>query len=435
MSQCQAEVAAGTRRLVVPEAVPAEFTQWLHAAFAVRTGCRDATLVNRALVALSRLGAVLEAQRLVCASALTAVSLRPDTDLAATLGSGRRDAARTLQRAEVTQRAPDLGEALSAGAVTAGHVDELGGALQRLDTGQQDRLLEQLPHLVGVASRVTADQFGRRLRDLERTLREDQGEERFRQQCRAVRLTSWVGREDGMSYWRLVVDPATAIRLDGCIRRATEAMFHGGRVPEGAPQDPQQRYSFARAHAMIGLIQGPGSAGDDGSGNSGRTGRAEYVIVEDRRVPAGTEPVIDVGLEVDLPPSVLARLRADADRHTIVLDGPEIVSAPGRLDRGRESRLATAHQRRVLRAWYATCAADGCRTRFDHCTIHHVTWWRHGGGTDLANLVPLCSRHHHQVHADGWHAELGPGRQLRIRAPDGRITAGGPNRQAAIAGR
>ena len=27
--------------------------------------------------------------------------MRPDTDLAATLGSGRRDAARTLQRAEV----------------------------------------------------------------------------------------------------------------------------------------------------------------------------------------------------------------------------------------------------------------------------------------------------------------------------------------------
>jgi hypothetical protein len=186
---------------------------------------------------------------------------------------------------------------------------------------------------------------------------------------------------------------------------------------------------------MIGLIESAGPASGEASGRSARAGRAEYVIVEDRRVPAGTAPVIDVGLEVDLPPSALAELRAGATRYTIVLDGPEVVSAPGRLDRGRESRLATAHQRRVLRAWYATCAADGCSTRFDHCTIHHVTWWRNGGATDLGNLVPLCSRHHHQVHADGWHAELGAGRQLRIRAPDGRITAGRPNRQVAIDGR
>ncbi len=120
MSQGQAEDTADPRCLVVPDAVPAEFSQWLHAAFAVESGCRDATLVNRALVALSHLGAVLDAQRLVCASALTAVSLRPDTDLAATLRSGRRDAARTLQRAEVTQRAPDLGHALSAGRRTHG---------------------------------------------------------------------------------------------------------------------------------------------------------------------------------------------------------------------------------------------------------------------------------------------------------------------------
>jgi hypothetical protein len=31
-----------------------------------------------------------------------------------------------------------------------------------------------------------------------------------------------------------------------------------------------------------------------------------------------------------------------------------------------------------------------------------VVWWRHGGRTDLANLVLLCGAHHTAVHAGTW---------------------------------
>ncbi len=51
---------------------------------------------------------------------------------------------------------------------------------------------------------------------------------------------------------------------------------------------------------------------------------------------------------------------------------------------------------------------------------HHVVWWRHGGGSDLANLIPLCVRHHHRVHDGGWQLELDPSnRHLKVALPDG----------------
>lgn len=63
---------------------------------------------------------------------------------------------------------------------------------------------------------------------------------------------------------------------------------------------------------------------------------------------------------------------------------------------------------------------------FDRCELHHIIWWRHGGLTDLANLIPLCSVHHHNVHDDGWMITLGDNRELTLRLPDGTIGTTGP---------
>jgi hypothetical protein len=62
-----------------------------------------------------------------------------------------------------------------------------------------------------------------------------------------------------------------------------------------------------------------------------------------------------------------------------------------------------------------------------------VEFWENGGPTDLANLVPLCSRHHHLVQEGGWKLTIGPDRTLTIAYPDGSIQTTGPPllRQAA----
>ena len=80
----------------------------------------------------------------------------------------------------------------------------------------------------------------------------------------------------------------------------------------------------------------------------------------------------------------------------------------------------------------ASCAASGCTARvhspvvtshFDRCEIHHIVPWELGGLTDLANLLPTCSYHHHLVHEGGWSLHLAPDRLLTIRQPDGDLFA------------
>jgi len=42
----------------------------------------------------------------------------------------------------------------------------------------------------------------------------------------------------------------------------------------------------------------------------------------------------------------------------------------------------------------------------------------------LANMLPLCSRHHHLVHEFGWRLDLHPdNRTLVITRPDGQVFA------------
>ncbi|MEP4593339.1 MAG: HNH endonuclease signature motif containing protein, partial [Ilumatobacter sp.] len=109
-----------------------------------------------------------------------------------------------------------------------------------------------------------------------------------------------------------------------------------------------------------------------------------------------------------------------------------VLHAPGNLDLGRATRLANRAQRRALRGLYATCAIPGCSTGFDRCKLHHVVWWRNGGATDLDNLLPVCSRHHHAIHDGGWNVQLGPNRELTLTLPDGTVrNTGPPSRRAA----
>ena len=107
----------------------------------------------------------------------------------------------------------------------------------------------------------------------------------------------------------------------------------------------------------------------------------------------------------------------------VVLDGAGVV-----LDVGRRQRLATADQRRALRAMYASCFVPECPVPFDHCQVHHITPWTAGRGrTDLGQLVPACTQHHHLIHEGGWTLTLDPDRTLTITRPDGTVHYRGPS--------
>jgi hypothetical protein len=93
----------------------------------------------------------------------------------------------------------------------------------------------------------------------------------------------------------------------------------------------------------------------------------------------------------------------DTDINTTYQDGRSVP-----IDVGRSKRLATVHQRRALEAIYLHCAILDCEVIFDHCNVHHIKYWENGGPTDLDNMVPLCSQHHHAAHEGGWKLTLNP---------------------------
>lgn len=371
-----------------------------------------------ALAVLDQLVAWCHAARLRCVEALEGAGQLHL--LAAGVHRSQRDNDAMEHRLDTARRAPAFAGALASGAISAIHLDELARSLRRLTTDQQRQLLDGDAMLLAAASAGTAAEFARLLRREERRLGRLAGMDSLRQQQGSVRLRARTDRETGMRAYSLWLDPVSAVSLEQRLDAAVEALFHDA-PPRGCPLDPVDRYEFLRAHALLRLAEGSG----------GRAGRPEIVVVVDTTSPE-SEPEVDWRLPVEIPLQVLHTLWGDADVSPVIVRNGVVLHAPGELMLGRTTRLANRAQRRALRAMYRTCAVPGCETRFQHCKIHHVVWWRHGGRTDLPNLLPLCHRHHHSVHVEGWVIELGADRELTVRFPDGRTrSTGPPGRRAA----
>ncbi|HEX3090685.1 MAG TPA: HNH endonuclease, partial [Ilumatobacteraceae bacterium] len=273
-----------------------------------------------------------------------------------------------------------------------------------------------------LAQHSTPDEFARQVREAARVLEADSdGLDRLERQRRAVRCVSWVDKANGMGRISLTLDPLAYVRLERRLDAQIEALFHDAH-PEGCPTDLLEKQQFLRAHALLSLLDGKGA----------RSGRPEIVVVEDHTNPlADGRPSLDWGADVDLPHEVLEALRASASIYAITVRNGVILDAPGHLDLGRETRLANRAQRRAFKGLYATCAVPGCCVRYSRTKLHHIIWWRHGGRTDMANLIPLCQIHHQRVHHDGWTITLGPNRELTITLPDGQVMTTGPPKRGA----
>jgi Domain of unknown function (DUF222) len=163
-----------------------------------------------------------------------------------------------------------------------------------------------------------------------------------------------------------------------------------------------------RADALVGLITG-----------ARRVARRtpHVVMLIDEQTMGGEvheRTVCETGAGQPVPPATVRRVACDADVIPVVVDSHGVV-----LNMGRTQRTATPEQRSALRAMYRTCAHPDCVAGFDACDIHHATPWHPDGLTDLDNLLPLCTVHHHLVHEGGWTLTLQADRSIELRRPDG----------------
>lgn len=86
------------------------------------------------------------------------------------------------------------------------------------------------------------------------------------------------------------------------------------------------------------------------------------------------------------------------------------------LDLGRAKRFFSSSQRIAFGERDGGCASCGLPPSM--CEAHHILWWDlHGGKTDLANGILLCTACHHRIHIGGWEIRIDP-------PPSGDVTGG-----------
>ncbi len=377
------------------------------------------------LVAAREVEAWVESRRAAIVTQLAGVDSFPEATIAKAAKTSVGKASRSTERAGTLAGSPRLAEALGDGAVTPGHVDAVTRAGKQLDAGQRAALFDRVESLVDVAAAATVEEFDRRVRLEADRVRSSDGMDRLERQRRDTRLRTWVGA-DGM--WNLNgrFDPVTGVQLAATLDQSVETLF-AETTPEHAPDDPVEKQRFLAAQALARLVQG--------NATGGRTGRVEILAVIDASTSSGAQEPADAfasqvswRIPVEIPTRVLAEFASadDVDVIGVVVCNGVVLHAPGALDQGRSTRLANRAQRRALRAMYATCGIPGCTVGFDRCEVHHIIWWRNGGRTDLANLLPVCTRHHAKIHHDGWTIALRPNRELTLTLPDGTVMATGP---------
>jgi Domain of unknown function (DUF222)/HNH endonuclease len=384
------------------------------AAFDPATASLDSA--KESLVCVTRVRSWLDARVIAMTKVVKATSSFPEDDLGKATRTGHKAAAATMRRATTAEAVPEIGEALANGSVTAGHIDAATRALGQLEPAQQEQFADTVAKLVPVAERTNPDQFEKILKREIEMQRLVDGEKRLERQRAQARVRSWNDPTTGMWHIHGEFDPETGMKLHAKIEAMLASKF-AEHTPEGCPTDPGSKQDWLRAQAVIAIFDG----------ESVRSGAPETVVVVDTRTGIVRWP-----LDVVLPDSAVQRFVERSKIHFVDAHGHRINWAPGELNLGRTTRLANAAQRRAMRALYSTCAVPGCEVKFDYTKLHHVIWWRNEGPTDFANLLPLCQRHHQQVHQLVLALHLSVDRTLTVTGPDGAtMTTGPPTERAA----
>ena len=315
-----------------------------------------------------------------------------------------REARKVAERAKLLDQAPALGEALGAGEVGAGHVDAAARATRDLDEQQRHALLGDAD-VVDAARRMPVEGFARFVKQrADAVVDETALVDRFERQRGRTRLKKWVN-SDGMYVLNGELDPEIGSRLFRAIDTEIETL---------AQRDSLPKNDHTAAHALAALVERGLGAGPNPT-------PAEIIVIDIDTLRHGRHEhsTCETSSGAQLPVDTARRACCDAMLAPQLLDPATGVV----LDAGRASRVATRAQRRALRAMYPTCAYPGCDRAFDWCQIHHIVPWETGGTTDLANLLPLCTHHHHLIHEGGWRLHLTADRTLTIHQRDGTVHA------------
>jgi hypothetical protein len=317
--------------------------------------------------------------------------------LAMRLGISDWKARRWIAAAQALEDLPALAEALESGELGIDKVVELA----RFATPETER------GLIEWAARVSVGAIRHR-GDLEIRASRDELVDIERR-----RSVWWWYFDEGRRFGLEADLPAAE---GAVVARALERLAR--KVPVMPGEEEAMYASARRADALVALCRGSQARGDDLDRST--------VVVHARLSARGLERA-EVEDGPAIPSETAERLLCNARAQTI-LEDPS--GQPVRL--GRLRREPPAWMVRQVRYRDRECRFPRCGAR-RFTEAHHIRWWRDGGGTDLDNLVLICSFHHRLVHEHGWSIRREPDGEVLWFHPDGHRYRAGPSRARAPA--
>jgi hypothetical protein len=420
--------------------------------------------------------AAVEAKVLTAEREARTWSLRGDRDLAGFVGrqthAGRGAGMAAVAQAGTLAALPTVADALVDGPVTATHIAQITRATTACPALAAELATPAGQHqVVALARRLDGSDFGKALAQLSASL-DPASRQRSHDEQRANRSFAWThtpsgtlikGRLDSVAGHKLakVIDAlcprpaldddrsreqrqadALAAMVDrvatdknttpGAVApvqavltmtqetwAALRAEYHAAPSARGRTHRPDStRDAHPDAEApMAGHGHGAGldaaTTTRVATGQSGAPGSAFGLVGRLKDVA----PVTDETGQA-WPASEIARALCDCTLTRAVVGAPDV-----ELNLGREARtFKRQHWLALYAAGVTGCSIDACAIPLAYTELHHIRWWyEHDGLTNIANCLPYCSFHHHEIHRNGISVTRLPGGEIEHRYPDGRI--------------
>jgi hypothetical protein len=374
----------------------------------------DGDTPAKALAAISRLTAWVDATRAKCLAAVTrtqtatATGQRDTADVLAGTGVSSRASRRHVRLAEKLERLPDIADALSRGDLSIGHVEAITAAMDT-DPAIAAATIAQQHELIERATTETVDECIQSQRDWTTHTAETAGIS-LDARRRARRKTSLHDGELDMRILRAELTPEEGAIVERSLRTITDELL---RAERGQPADriisPTEHTHQLLTDALVELARRSMTK------TGGRSLPHLIVHVDHTTLHTGKRhPGTTCELDDRTPITVEHAQRLLCDCTTTAVLFRDLAT----LAKGRTIRTANDDHWDILRARDRGCVWPECHMPPDFCQAHHIRHWtEHHGPTEPDNLVLLCSRHHHRVHDDHW-TMTGPAHQVRIHRPD-----------------
>lgn len=304
-------------------------------------------------------------------------------------------------------RFPVIAQAVQTGQLSVDAAAIITSGLASItDRVPSDQLHELERRLVDKAVRLNVKEVRRLVADA--VARADlAGHQERERRHHEQRYLSWSEDHTGMVTLNARLDAVTAAPIRTVLEQMVTHQFRQRRGQD--PLDKDQRTpGQLRLDALHDLARH--ALGCNNTNPSGvRTTIIVRMTLEDMTTGDGLGSIDGATQPVSV--REVRRLAGDAGIIPTVLGGDSEV-----LDHGREVRMFTRAQRLALIERDGGCAK--CHAPSEHCEAHHITWWEHGGKTDLSNGVMLCTRCHHDIHRQGWGITIRNGHVYFTPPPD-----------------